>query len=308
MATPGEIFSALGIEVGDPYNSHVPATRLLVWLNRVLKEAVRETKCLWETDTISGLVDIEIVSYGDLSGDVISLETSADAAATDYTEGVEWTAATSNTVTATALATALDLHSNVNAYSDGAHCYVCANNGYVISTATSDADTDYITVTNGAEYYNLTELLTNFWQIEYVYDVDNARFYMPYNRKGYLYTKVDSESERYGYSYVPEGGKSIMKLESAGVNLGYGYTVTIDYLQKPSSVSITSTAMPGILDDYEDLIVKGILYYYYNSTGEHEKAFAMKQIFQNECRLVRKYLRMHGRPMQLGHLLRVAND
>ena len=308
MATAGEAIGAFGVEIGDPFNSHVIPTRVLVWLNRVVAEAVRETKCLWETDRFSGLADIEIVDYSSLSADVISLKTSADSAATDYTEGSEWTAETSNTVTATNLAAALDVHPNVQSYSDGAHVYVCVKNGHTIAIITSDADTNYITVANGAEYFNLSEILTEFRRVEAVYDIANKRMYEPMDRRSYLYTQLDSVAALYTYTNPPESGKQIMKLEAGGISLLYSVSIYIDYFQKATAITTMSTDLPGLLSDYVDLIVKGILYHYYNSTGEHNKAITAKSLFLNECRLVRKDLRSHGMPLPMNQLFRVSND
>jgi len=104
--TVGELYRDIGREIGDPANVKVPTWILLTWINRAIKDVVRRTDCLYDIKVLTGLYRIKVLDYTGLSGKKVTV--TIDSTATDKTEGVDWTAATSNSTTATSLATALN--------------------------------------------------------------------------------------------------------------------------------------------------------------------------------------------------------
>jgi hypothetical protein len=104
----------------------------------------------WATDALLGTWDFQstthaksaistVVDYTLLSGDTIDIAGTGITTST-LTEGVDWTAATSNNATATSLASAIDGVSGVSASASGAVVTVVADTGADITTyTTSDA-------------------------------------------------------------------------------------------------------------------------------------------------------------------------
>lgn len=394
MSTAANIYTAFGIETGDPANSLIPVQRLELWLNRVVKEAVERTNALWDLTEISGLYDIEIVSFAGLVGNTITLRTSVDSAASDYVIA----SAASNAAMATAIAVQLDAHPNVTAYASGVHVYVGVIGGGTISSLTCDNSSSFtvvtlstsalmtflqfgrltgdtitlktsidtvavnytiaaaasnaamataveiqleahanvaavvigdavsivvtggtietftineastITLTDGAEFFSLASLITNFRRIEEVYSVDDQVHYKPIGYQEYVRCALDGAFDGYVYSIPVEAGAYMLYVKASGANLSSANTITISHLLWPTSITSAATAMPGILDHHDDLVVKGMLYYYYNQKGQFEVALGMRKIFERWCRQAKKEIRMQGKPQEMGHFLRVAND
>jgi len=310
MSIVADIFHAFGLEIGDPGNAKVPPQRLYLWLNRVLKDAVLKTNCLWDTIALSGEYDIEILDYASLNGEKVTLQTSKYAVSTDYTEGAlaDWEATVSNSKTATNLAAALNAYFGVIAYAIGAHVYVIATSGETITVCTSDADTDYLTVTAGAETFDFDSILTSYRRVNDIYSLAENLIYLPAGRQEYIRGTIDSTYEGYMYSVMQDGGRNTLYLKHAGGNILPSVVFYVDYLQWATAISALSTSLPGTLDNFDDMIVKGMLYHYYNSQANYELAVNLKSIFNEEARRVRKELRSHGAPQQMRHFLKVAND
>lgn len=85
---------------------------------------------------------VTVLDYADLGGAVVtvSIWDGTGSTDTDLTEGVDWTAATSNADTATSLAAAIDALTGVSAAADGAVITVTAGAAYAINSITTDAD------------------------------------------------------------------------------------------------------------------------------------------------------------------------
>lgn len=305
MSTAGNIYVAFGMEIGDPANTTIPPQRLNLWLNRVVKEAVERTNCLWDTVTVSGLYDIEIVDYSSLAADTITLKTSLYTTVSTYTIA----GAASNSAMATAIATQLIARTDIKAYSIGAHVYVCCIGGGTIETLTcSDSDTDHIVLTDGAESYKLSQIVTNIRRVEEVYSVDDSVHYKPVAYQEWARAKMDSSFDGFLSAVMPEEGIDMLMLNAGGANLSSASMVTISHLLWPTAISTASTEMPGILNHHDDMIVKGMLYYYYSQKAQYETALGVRNIFERWCRQAKKELRMQGKPQELSHFLRVAND
>jgi hypothetical protein len=140
MATLANLYLAIGSEIGDRFNAEVPQPRLLVLINRAIKDLARDTNCLWDTRTISGQYDIKILDYTGVGR--ITIQTSDDSSSTDYA----WSSVTSNSVSATNLATALTAHANVVAYAVNEHVYVLTK--YIRAEESADITISTLTLLN----------------------------------------------------------------------------------------------------------------------------------------------------------------
>jgi len=166
MSTLANLYLAMGAEIGDRFNAEVPQPRLLQLINRAIKDLVRDTNCLWDASTISGQYDIKILDYTGVGR--ITIQTSDDSSSTDYA----WSSVTSNSVSATNLATALTAHANVVAYAVNEHVYVLTK--YIASEESSDITISTLTPLNvvtagafvsGTSYTILTVGTTDFTAI-----------------------------------------------------------------------------------------------------------------------------------------------
>lgn len=271
MSTVSSLTYDIGTRIGDPSNTKLEAWQILRYINIVIEDIVKKTDCLWAVDEVSGQKRIEVLDYTNLGTAVISLKTSNDDAATDYTEASEWNAATSNSVTATNIATALDAHASVAAYADGAYVYVCCVGGYTLSTLTCDADTDYLTISDaGYETFELSNILSNFRKVRNIYDTDNELMYRPYARQDYNRALVDGTNYTgWGY-YVDPAYKLYIKAN--GANLDSADTFKIDYLYWHTALDSADDSPPAILDHYDEVIIQRVLYYYYMSQAMPDMA------------------------------------
>ena len=91
--------------------------------------------------THAGQAIVTVVDYTALAGDSVTVN-GTDITNTTLTAGSEWTAATSNTATATSLASALDGVAGINATSTGAVVEVTVDNGGDITTFTTTDGTN----------------------------------------------------------------------------------------------------------------------------------------------------------------------
>ena len=130
MPTVAELFRDIGDEIGDPSNARVPQWKLITWIDKAVKKAVRDTNCLWTRETLTGQRKITIVAFASLTADTITLVVSG------VTTTITIAAAASNTAMATAITAQLNAVTGVKAYSSGAIIYVVGIGGYTISIMT----------------------------------------------------------------------------------------------------------------------------------------------------------------------------
>jgi len=270
MPTLGELYRDIGIEIGDPSNANTQSWQLLIWINKALEDINNVAEFTWATARMTGMYRIDVLTYGDISGNIITLKTSADSAATVYTEGVDWTAETGNSVTATNIATALDAHSNVEAYSSGDYVYILVTGGYSFSTLSSDADTSDITINDsGYEVFSLPDIISGFNKVKQIYDLTNKLIYRSQVREYYDRYLIDSGNLNYFY-YVSPSHK--LYIQASGGNLKTSNSFYIDYTTRVTALSAASDTLPVSLTGYGDLIVRRVVFYYFRSLGEYQRA------------------------------------
>ena len=311
MSTLANLYVAIGAEIGDRFNAKVPQARLLLYINRAIKDLARDTNCLWDTSTISGQYDIKILDYAQLATDdtVITLQTSDDSSSSTYTEGVNWAAATSNTTTATNLAAALTAHANVVAYSVNEHVYVLTkfiraeeSADILITTLTSDSATSDLSITSGATKFNLETVISNFRVMRNASIVGGDLFFVPFSRQQYdnalsLSTGLTASF----YSIMPESGSYQMYFKHKGANLAPSTVVNFDYLVHPTALSLSTESPPGILAHFDDAVISRTMYYYLKSIGDTQGMVMQGMVAKEEMKTVRRELRAQGESQAIGH-------
>jgi len=299
MATVAELYYNIGTRIQDPSNTRVEPWQLLRWINQAIRDTERKSNHLKANIQLSGQRRVVVKDYSSLSGDILSLKTSNDSAETDYTEASEWTAETSNAVTATNIATALDAHPDVEAYASFdnanttyAYVYITSKRGYTISTFTSDADTDYMDVdNNGHEIFELSKIITNFRQVRNIYDTDQQLFYRPYTRQQYDRTQNDSEYAGYGY-YVDPLYKMYIKI--AGGNLDSGDTFKMDYSYWSTALTAATESPAGILAYFDELIIQKVMYYYFQSEAKYNDMNVADGLWRTEVKELQQEIKSQG--------------
>lgn len=316
MATLANLYLAIGAEIGDRFNAEVPQPRLLQLINRAIKDLARDTNCLWDTATISGLYDIKILDYAQLASDdtVITLKTSDDSASVTYTEngvggGTAWASITSNSATATSLATALNGHANVMAYAVNEHVYLLTK--YVraeesaditITTLSSSSDASDLSITSGAAKFKLPSIITNYRKIQNVYIAGGDVFHVPYARQHYdTALTISTGLTASFYNIVPESGTYQMYFKHKGANLSPASVITMDYLVHPSALSASTESPPGILADFDDAVISRTMYYYMKSTANYQAMILQKQMADDAMKDVRHELRTQGEVQSISH-------
>lgn len=300
MATVGEIYRDFAYYIDDIGNDKIVTQRILRWINKAISESVSRLDSEWAIVQLTGQYKLTVVDYSGLSGDVItSVQTTAGTSA--FTEGVNFTAATSNTVTAAAIATAINASSSHGAWSDGAVVYICGLDD-TFTSFTCDADTDYITIADaGYEVFNIGTILTRFRRVHQIYDTTNECLYHSMTRAQYDRLLIDSNNTAYAY-YVSPGRKLYLKAD--GSNVDSSGTFHIHYFQYPADLTLASESPPGLLADYDELILQRVLYYYYISQGMYNEANAAYTVFARELKRAQQEIWSQGEPQSVKQLYR----
>lgn len=304
MATVSEFCYDFGVRIGDPGNVKVESWQIQRWLNKAIRDTERRSNHLWAKITLSGQQCITVMDYSHLTGATISLKTSNDSAAVDYVEGVGWDAATSNSTTATNIATALNAHADVEAYAcfdnantGYAYVYVMCRRGYTISTLTCDATVTYLTIANaGYEIFELDKIISNFRLMRTVYDTANARLYVPFTSQQYDRVLCDSAYTGYGY-YIDPLYK--MYIKKAGASLTSADTFDLNYLYWSTALSTATSSPQGILQYYDELLIQKVLYYYYQSIAQYDQMRVVDALYRIELKQLLQELRDQGEPQEV---------
>jgi len=304
MATVSNLYYDIGLRIGDPSNTKVESWQLLRWINSSIKDIVKKTDCLWNVEEVSGQQRIKVIDYSNLSDVVISLKTSNDSSATDYTEGAgeDWLVGATNAATATAIAAILDAHADVFAYADSSYVYVGCLKGYTISTLTCDADEDYLTISDdGYVTFEMDNVLSSFRKVRNIYDTGEQLIYRPYDRQDYDRVLVDSNYAGYGY-YVDSSYK--MWLLSEGSGLTSDGTFKLDYLYWNADLTAGSNSPEGILTHYDEVIIQRVMYYYFMSQGLYKEMHMANIIYRQLIRELQCEIRSQGEPLEIEHFYR----
>jgi len=298
MATVGELYRDIGEAIDDVGNVVHPAWKLLRWINKAIKDIVWRTDCLWTSNEIEGQRRIAILDYADLEAAGNILTVTIDDVDTDLTEGVDWDAATSNAVTATDLASAITALTNISAYADGAYVYVCGVNGSTTSIACDAATTDLTIADAGYETFELANILTRFRIVKTIYNLTDGILYRSLTQNQYDRFVMDSAFTSSVYTI---NANNLMSIKKGGGNLSSSNTVTIEHLQYPAELTLSSESPPGILSRFDDVIINRCL----KRVNEHKRVDNPSQVGNYLYGLDIEYERMIK---QIKHELRSQGD
>ena len=302
MSTVAELYRDIGTEIGDEGNARVPTWKLLRWINKAIRDIVRKTYCLSATLEVTGSQEVEIVGYSALSGETVTV--TVDGTASVLTEGVGWTAATSNAATATSLATAVNAVTGLSAYADSldtAVVVIVATGGYGLDTIALSDETNTTTSATGRESLELENILTRFRLIENVYSTADEIIYRSYTRQQYDRLITNDSFDGYGYT-VNEANRLFIKRD--GSNLGYGNSVFIDYYQWNATLTAASESPPGIIDDFDDAIVNRCMRQHMLNQRADNPKLSYETVVQYDTEYrqwikdIKNELRSQGKPLE----------
>ncbi len=292
MPTAAELFRDIGEEIGDPANAKYPQWKLMLWINKAIKQAVKDTNCLWATISLQGQRLITIISTSALAGDTITLVVSG-------TTSIK-TIATATQAGITAL---LNTVTGVKAYSSGTDkIYVLGIDGYEITSMTTNAGASELTIgDDGYETFDLSSILTAFRRVTAIYDATNDKLYQPLSRALYDRVLIDSDYEGYGYFVSPDG---LMYLKAYGANATSATSFGINYLQFASEITLASSELPGPLNDHEGIIRAWVKQHYHYLQGDYQSMGLCYSIYKQLTADLRRQMRSQGEPLVMRHFYR----
>lgn len=302
MATLANLYRDIGIEIGDPGNALVPTWKLLTWINKAIHDIITRTNCLWTKNTITGAWRIAILDYSDLEDALNTITVTVGSTETDLVESTDWDAETSNGVTASNLATALNTVTGVSAYADfdNAYVYVLGIDEYDITALTSDAATTDLTIADaGYESFELPEIFSTLRAVRNIYNVDDEVLYRPITRQQWdrylLYDDFD------GYVYTVTSNKDLW-IKRNGANLTSSQSIIIEYWQWETPLTAATDSPPGIIDDFDEIIVnRCVRRHLQNQRFDNPRAvektiLSLDQEYTRFLKDIKRELRSHGEP------------
>jgi len=306
MSTVANLYRDIGMEIGDPDNANIPHWQLLIWINKAIKDIVNKTKCLWKKLELTGQQKITIKDYSNLSGDIVTIvvDDGDDETTSTLTEGVDWTAATSNAATAASLETAIEAVTGLTSYvdlSDTAVVWVLATGIYQLaSTITCDASTDYFTIGDaGYVWFNLEEIDSTFREMRNVYDTDeNSRLFRPVSRQQWDRLSVQDNYSGFDFTVVNESGVWKLYVKANGGNFDSTYNFVMEYYYKPTVLTAATDSPPGLVDDHDEAIIRYVVREYHRKMGNFNEAAVARGEYILELRDIRRLLREQGEPQE----------
>jgi len=306
MATVADLYRDIGTEIGDPSLANVFDWEILLLINKAVKDIANETNCLFETDQITGMYRIEVVDYSSLSGDIITIQTSADSAASTYTEGSEWSAGATNAATAALIASSIhSRHSNIRAYSDGVYAYITVTGGYTMSTCSVDSAATVMTASNsGYEIFSLKGILTEafstnterFRKVRFITEAAASVLYESSTREQWNRYQIDDGYTGYNYFISPD---KKMYIKTGGSNLKAASIIRIDYLYNPTALSAATDELPSLINDFPDAVVQRAAYYFWRSQGEFERSQVYNREYRFTLRDIKNEVKSQGVPLAI---------
>jgi len=286
MSSVATIATRVGYRIGDAGNTELPlptdsTSITLAWMQEVVDDAAKLTDCLQGSATIAVEKIITVVNYAwagasPIAGCTITItRTTNGASVGDEGTGVgkEWDAVTSNNITATNITTWLNTLTGVGAFSSGAVVYVYGISDS-ISALTTTCGTSGLTIaaaTVGGESVPVS-VFTRLWRILSLTDRANEIVYLPVERRAYqgFYNNIVGNSIGGMYVYNLFGFDSGRQLYVLPI-LVVGNTLTLEYSQRPATILWNDTALPGLFDWYDNLVIEGIVAMYWAATGDFER-------------------------------------
>jgi hypothetical protein len=302
MSTVANLYRDIGQEIGDPGNALVPTWKLLTWINKAIHDIVVATNCLWTYNTITGAWRIAILDWDGLDGEENTVTITVDETETELVEATDWDAETSNGLTASNLATALDAVTGVAAYADydGGYVYVLGIDEYEITALTCDAATTDLTIADtGYETLELPSIFSNLRAVRNIYNVDDEVLYRPITRQQWdrylLYDDFD------GYVYTVTSNKDLW-IKRNGENLTSSESIKIEYWTWETALTLATESPPGIIDDFDDIIVnRCVRRHLQNQRFDNPRAveptiLSLDKEYARFIKDIKRELRSHGEP------------
>lgn len=196
---------------------------------------------------------VTVIIFGNLSGATITIQ-GTNITNSVLTEGVEWTAATSNTATATSIASAISAVAGVSATSSGVVVTVIADNGGVVKA-------DITTLSTNAAGTDMTATAQSVDGASAV-NGDEALFTAPSSIDFTNFTTLTLET--YITDWSTQGGTKQIELRFrlAGVNVGNSVPlstfVNIGTFDEWQSSAIAKTAFGINTETVDELVIKVI--------------------------------------------------
>lgn len=297
MSSVASLLSLFGYEVGDPNKDEIASptgstSQFIVWLNLVVQDIARLTDCFQTSLTvipsdssteafaipISGIGYITIIDYVAIAAANSTVTVTVNGVATIKTADTDWMAVTSNAVTATNLAAALEAVTGLTASASG-------------SVVTVRADSDSIYALENIATSGVATLLTvtcaQIWRIIRVTDKTNKRIYRSVTRNEYqgYYNNIVGNSLADVYVYNVFGYGANRKIYILPI-VATASVITIEASVYPARILYNATVMPGILNNDDNILVKGLASLYWNAAGDNDRASnAFKEYFERLKRL-----------------------
>lgn len=293
MSSVANLFTLFGYEIGDPNANEIASpsgstSQFIVWLNYVVQDIAKLTDCFQSSVTVtgdassesfavptSGIAYITILDWSDLNTENATVTVTVNGTATILTEDGSpgWNSATSNEVSATNLAAAIEAVTGLTASASGAVVTVRADNdssyaleNVVTSTATS----------------NMTISLGQVWRVIRVVDKTNKRVYRMVSRaeyQGYRNNIIgNSLSDVYVCNVFGYDANRKIYLLPLVAN---STAITIETSCYPPTIVYTATSMPGLLNQNDSILLKGLASLYWSAVGDTAHAESVfKEYFE----------------------------
>ena len=281
MADLTRFETLIGQAINDPSHDEVgtgAGSVMLDWINRVLNDATKITDCLQTTVAVTGtgaaesftlptggVSYIEILDYAALAGCVIVVTVNGNI--TTITEGVggDWAIGGTNTATATNLTTVLNSDvTGITATSSGAVVTVTADATYTLNSLTADSLATDLFIDNSL-----------VWHVINVVNPTSGIIYEPVPRDEYQDLRAsiitNSVGGQYVYNVFGYGTqRKVFLIPFVALAADIDIDVSITH---PVMVYVDGTEKPlGLLNEYDDLVIRGVTTIYYGINGDFERA------------------------------------
>ena len=282
MSSVSSLHTLFSYEIGDPNKDEIAAptgatSQFIVWLNYVVQDIARLTDCLQTSVVVtgdataeafaiptSGLAYITILDFADIETENATVTVTVNGTASVLTEDAQYQAGASNNACATSLAAALEAVTGLTASASSA-----------VVTVRTDPNTSY-TIDNlvtSTATTNMTISLGRIWRVLRVTDKTNEIIYRSVTREefqGYRNNIVgNSLSDVYVYSvFGYDSGRYIYLLPVVASAIA----ITIEASSYPPTIVYTATAMPGLLNQDDSILLKGLAALYWNAVGDTARA------------------------------------
>ena len=296
MSSVSSLFTLFGYEIGDPNADEIASptgatSQFIVWLNYVVQDICRLTDCLQGSMIVtgngssesfaiptSGIAYITILNYAVVESGNATFTVTVNGTSTTLTEDAEYQAGASNSICATNLAAAIEAVTGLTASASGAVVIVRA-----------DPDTSYAleNLVTSAISTTATISLGQVWRVLRVVDKTNKRIYRMVSRDEFQGYRTNIIGNSLSGVYVSNvfGYDTNRKIYLLPV-VANAAAITLESSCYPPTIVYTATSMPGLLNQNDTILLKGLAAMYWNSDDNKERAqMAFGEYFEQVKRL-----------------------